>query len=359
MTQENVMVTKETLERACGRILEAAGVPPSCAAVTAENLVEADLKGIHTHGVMRLPVYVKRLRKGLVNVKPNLAFSPLSRNSWLLDGDNGLGQVVAAAAMEHAVVQAASENIAVVLVKNSNHFGAAGYYTVKAAEAGMIGFCTTNSLPLMAATGGCERVIGNNPFALSCPRKEHPPVTFDMSCSKVPVGKILMYESRGEKIPEGWALDREGRPTTDPSEAYRRGGILLPVGEHKGYGLAMIMEILAGVLTGAAFSNGIGSLYDLSGTTKMNLGHFIMALNVGSLMSEGTFYERLEELLGRVVSSKRVDNEKPIFLPGEIEERRKLQHVGKGIPMKKTVLEDLRGLARDLSVSVELPVCEF
>jgi len=319
------------------------------------SLIDADLKGIHTHGLMRLPIYIRRIQAGLINSCPELEFNSLNRNISILDADNALGQVAGVVAMKKVVEQASSENISIVLVKNSNHFGAAGYYTEIAANEKMIGFCSTNSFPLMAITGGYERVIGNNPFSLSFPRKKpNNPLVFDMSCSKVPVGKILLYESQGRQIPKDWALDCNGNPTTDAYAAYRGGGALLPVGEHKGYGLALMMEILTSIISGSYYGKEINSLYDLTRGKRMGLSHYFMAININSFISEEQFFLRLENLLGIIKNSKCIDNNYPIMLPGEIEANRKAQAIQNGIILEKKKVQEILGMCEEFGVEVPM-----
>jgi LDH2 family malate/lactate/ureidoglycolate dehydrogenase len=327
------------------------GLSESDAAIFAESIVDADLKGIFSHGMIRLPIYIRRMECGLVDVASRAEIVKNNQAISLLDAKNGLGQVAGVKGMEAAITSANKFGVGICGIFRSNHFGALGYYTEMASRHGMIGMATTNSFPAMAPVGGKEKVIGNNPFAVSVPRSKENPITYDVSTSTVALGKILVAQKEGKKIPLGWALDSEGKPTEDPEDVVLRNGSLAPFEKHKGYGFAVILEILAGVLTGAHFAKQIRSLYDLKEFS--DLGHFMMAIDIRYFMELHDFYERLERFIENMKSSKLATGADEILIPGEIEHRKRMLSLNQGIAYEESILEEVNALAKTYSCTLE------
>ena len=251
----------DLLEYAC-RVLERLDVPPDDARDTATCLLKAELRGVDSHGLVRLPVYARRIQKGVVNARPDIRIASRTGATALLDGGNGLGPVVGSRAMDEALALAATYGTGFVGVRHSNHFGPAAYYVEKAIAAGCVGLAISNAPPNMAPFGGKTRFLGTNPLAIGIPAGRESPLIFDASTSVVARGKIIVAAQTGKAIPEGWAVDPEGHPTTDANLALA--GAVLPFGGPKGSALSFIIDIACGVLTGAAFASHLNTLEDLS-----------------------------------------------------------------------------------------------
>ncbi len=246
-----VMASPKGLKEFCTQLLQKLGVPHQEAEVTADTLVSANLRGVDTHGVMRMTYYTAKLRSGVI--KPKVDLTPIRETiaTALLDGHDGIGQVISHRAMQIAIRKAKEAGIAYVSVRNSNHLGACAYYSMMALPHDMIGFVFTNASPRLAPTGGTERLFGNNPWSIAVPAGRQLPVVLDMANSVVAAGKIRVLQKEGKPIPEGWALDVDGVPTTDPEKALK--GILLAIGGYKGYGITLIVDLLTGVLADSAY----------------------------------------------------------------------------------------------------------
>jgi LDH2 family malate/lactate/ureidoglycolate dehydrogenase len=313
-------------------------VPRDEAELVADCLVDADLRGVYSHGVMRLPVYIHHLKKaGPGRIAPRAEIRALREGDAfaLIDGGNGLGPVVSAKAMDMAIEKARASGIASVGVRNSNHNGAEAYFSMMALEHDMVGFCATvGGKNILAPWGGLTPLLGNNPFSFAIPSGEELPVVLDMACSVVARGWILLAMKNNWEIPEGFAVNKDGVPTRDAKEAYE--GLVLPVGGYKGYGLALIGCILAGVLTGAA----IGDLYQ-DFDRDQNVGHFMGALSIEKFMPVLEFKGRMDMLIRELKSSKLMKGQEKIYLPGEKEFEAKARNLREGIPLSKGVLDEL------------------
>jgi LDH2 family malate/lactate/ureidoglycolate dehydrogenase len=329
------------------RCLVAAGVPAGEAALITQTLVEADARGIHSHGVMRLPLYIQRIQGGLNRPAAHIEVVRDHAATALLDAHHSAGQVAATRAMELAVAKAGEYGIGAVVVRDSNHFGIAAHYALTAAEKGMIGLAASNTTPLMPPTGGAEKVLGNNPLAIAAPSAGAYPLLLDMALSNVALGKILHAKAAGTPIPEGWGVDRAGQATTDPA-AVLEGGFMLPVGGPKGFGLAFMIELLTGVLGGSQFSKLIPSMFDL--TRKQSIAHFMLAIDIGRFLEPGRFRELAAQLSSYVKNAARAEGVTELFLPGEIEFRAEERRRATGIPVEANILQDLNTLALSLGV---------
>lgn len=325
-----------------------AGVPEQEAQTITNTMIEADAKGIHSHGLMRLPIYIQRIRHGLMLPVSNVTVQRNTNATAVLDGNFSAGQMVATKAMELAIAKAEQYGIGAVSAKNSNHFGIAAHYALKASRANMIGIVMSNTTPLMPPTGGAEKVLGNNPLAIAAPSNSAYPILLDMALSNVALGKILYAQTKGVPIPEGWGADSSGKPTTDPS-AVLNGGFILPAGGPKGFGLALMIELLTGVLADGDFSKSIPSMYDL--TQKQSIAHLMIVINVAHFIDIERFKSLAAVLSSYVKNAAKAEGVAELYVPGEIEFRQEEQRMTEGIPVDDRVLEELRALARSLGVA--------
>lgn len=330
-------------------VLRALQVPEDDAHTVARCLVEADLKGVGSHGVVRLPVYARRLAAGLVEPQPVLRVigkpgGPLR----LIDGGNGLGPVVGVFAMGQAIEAAKEYGIGAAVVRNSNHFGSAGYYVERAVEKGLIGVATSNAPPNMAPWGGKERFLGTNPLAVGVPSRRWRPLVLDMATSVVARGKIILAAEKGEPIPLGWAIDPEGNPTTDARAALL--GAVLPFGGPKGSAISLLLDVLSGVLSGAAYGRHLKTLEDP--VNRQNLGHFFLAIDPEWLMPMDEFFDRIDDLIGQLRSSPPAPGVERVLAPGEIEYDNLERAKANGIELDEEVFRALRDLGQELGVEL-------
>lgn len=342
-------IPPDTLIRFSTDALLAAGVPPNVASLAADTLVDADLKGNHTHGVMRLTTYVQRLQAGVIerNATPlTLQETPALA---VLDGRNMLGQPLAHAAMRAAIVKARDVGVGVATVRNANHFGAASYYSEMAAAEGMIGLAASNASAVIAAKNGREPAVGNNPLAISAPTDRAAPFSLDISMSTVSAGKLVLARMRGEPIPEGWALGSDGRPTTDPAAALAK-PLLTPFGGHKGFGLAMVVDLLAGILAGAGCGKEVRSFFrDFE--HPYNCGFFFLALDIRHFLPLESFTARVAAYIEDIQNSDRLDPNLPIRVPGERSHEERRDRRLYGIPLPEAILQDLNALAARIGIA--------
>ncbi|MBV8426094.1 MAG: Ldh family oxidoreductase [Hyphomicrobiales bacterium] len=317
------------------------GVPEDEARLAADTLVQADLWGHQSHGVMRLAWYVARLRSGAMRAAadPHLVID--AGALAVVDGRDSMGQVLAAHAADEAVRRAKAHGIGVVAVRNSNHFGTAMYFTRRAAREGCVAFLSTNASPAMAPWGGREKRVGNNPWSIAAPAGEHAPMVLDIANTVVARGKVYLARQKGQKIPLGWAIDHEGEPTTDPLAALS--GIILPMGEHKGYGIAVMMDVLSGVLTGSNFGTSVGGPYQSE--HKSGAGHLMIALDIAAFQPLAEFEVRMGKLIAELKSGPLAKGATEILYPGELEARNDVENRAKGLVLPPDTLSALRKLA--------------
>src|SRR5689334_15778718 len=280
---ERVYVKAEDADAFVRALLLAHGLPDGDAATVASCLVSADLRGVDTHGICRLPIYLDRVRRGLINAKPNLAPKRVTPVAASLDGQDAFGFVVGMVAIKEAMAMARDFGIGIVSVKRSTHFGMAASYVIPALEAGFITMVFSNASAAMPPWGGKDGLLGTSPFAAGAPGGKLAPFLLDMSPAVAARGKIRRAERRGEKIPLGYALDAQGRPTTDPKAAL--GGVVLPIGGYKGSGLSMLMDIMSGVISGAGFAGGVADQYKVYDRPQ-DVGHFFLAMKPILFVSE-------------------------------------------------------------------------
>lgn len=328
-----------------------AGMGEDDAVVCADCLIQTNLWGIDSHGVLRVPIYIKRLLSGAMNKAPNITSVKDAGALEVLDGDDGCGYVVGRAAMARAIAKAEKFSIGAVGAIRSNHFGAAALYTKMAADRGMVGIAMTNVVPNMVVPGGSRPIVGNNPLAISVPTFGDFPFTLDISLSAVAGGKLLLASKKGEKIPLDWATDKDGRPTDDPDKGFA--GFLLPVGGHKGYGLALAVDLLSGLMTGGAFLHDLRGLYKHSDKPSRS-GHFFMVIDPLALMDKDVFKARMADFYGQIKSSPMWDQSMEMLMPGEIEYRTDLKRRRDGISLPPDLVAELNTLAAELGLEQQL-----
>ncbi|MEM4177662.1 MAG: Ldh family oxidoreductase [Nitrososphaeria archaeon] len=337
-------VFSKELYEFCVILFEKAGLPKEDAEIVSDHLVTANLRGVDSHGVfVRVPHYLAAIKQGLINPKPNVRIVKESPSVCLIDGDNGFGPMVAMKATELAIKKAKSNGVSVVGVKNTSHVGMLARYTLKIVEEKLIGFAATSSPPIVVPWGGAKPVFGTNPFTIGFPIDEKTSIIVDMATSTVAAGKIAVYASKGEKIPSDWALDKYGKPTTDP-KAFFDGGMLLPFGGYKGYSLCLSVEILAGILVGAPFSFHIPKGWATQG------GFVVEAINIEHFRPYEEYKKDVLELVQIIKSVPLAEGFNEILLPGEPEHREYLRRLQEGIPVYEDVWENVKRVAEEYNV---------
>jgi LDH2 family malate/lactate/ureidoglycolate dehydrogenase len=324
------------------RALAGLGVERAQAADTARILVLGDLFGHHTHGTSRVESYGERIRLGGIDPRATPAVEPVAAAMAKVDGRNALGPVAGMRAMRTAMQLARSQGVGIALVRNSNHFGAAGAYCWLAAEAGFASIVASNASVTIAPTGGSEARLGNSPIAFGVPGDEGRHFVLDMALSVVARAKIRAAAARGAPIPDTWATDREGRPTTDARAALE--GFLLPIGGYKGYGLALAVDLFAGLLADASYLTHVHS-WSESPREPGNLGHFFLAIDARALGSSGWLEERMRDFARILHETPATDAAKPVRLPGELELDNLERQRREGIAVEAGTLQMLEGLA--------------
>ena len=312
---DNIAIDAGSLSTAVARIWAALGLDVADAQTVAADLVAADLEGIPSHGVMLVPMYVERFLGG--SVSPRGHGDVVSDNGCaiVIDAQNALGQLTARQAVKIAVERAKKLGLSAVAVRNAFHFGTAGRYARLVAEQNCIGIVMSNTRPLLPAPGGAEALVGNNPVAIALPSSGDFPVEVDMALSASAMGKIRLAAAAGKSIPAGWAVDSNGRPTSDPAEAIK--GMLLPAAGPKGFGLAFIIDLLCGGLSNGAVGADVHPLYG-NAAVPYDCAHFFLAIHTGHFLPESTFSERVHAEAIRASHSKRSPGVNRIYAPGEL-----------------------------------------
>jgi len=330
------------------RAFVAAGLPKADAQAVAALMVEADLRGSDTHGVIRLPLYVRRLRGGGINAKPNIRLVSDRASVALIDGDNGMGHLVMRRAAELAIKKAEATGIGWVGARMSNHAGPAALYVTMPLHHNMVGLYfavgSNNHLP---PWGGSESLLGTNPLAVAIPALEESPIVLDMAPTVAAYGKVRLKAQRGEAMPVGWMIDREGKPLTDPKRADE--GHLLPIGDYKGYGLSLVIALLAGALNRAAVGREVIDFVKETGKAT-NTGQAIMALSIEAFMPPADFKKTVDALIRDIRGSRRLPGVERIWLPGEQSHAKSLDRRAHGIPMPKPLRESLDAVALELKI---------
>ena len=337
------IVAPPALAQWTAAVLAALGLSAVDAELVADTLVQADLRGVHSHGVQRMPGYVQQIQEGTIVADAQPEVVHRTASTAVLDAHHAMGQVAAHAAMRLALESAAEVGQGAVAIRNSTHCGALAYFALMAPPAGCIGFAATNAGMNMLPWGGQVKMVGNNPLAYAVPTGRGFPLVLDMATSVVAGGKLDVAILRGEAIPVGWALGPDGQPATDPAVA--RAGSLLPIGGPKGYGLAVVLDILSGVLAGGRFGGRLGA----AGSS-----HFVQALRIDAFTPAAEFLERMGALVDQIHACPRAPGVDRIYLPGEIEHELSARRQKEGIPLPTTLTDELTALSETLGVAPPL-----
>jgi len=326
----------------------AVGLPKKDAATCAELMVRADLQGADGHGIFRLPQYVRRIRGGAVNVRPRVRIAREAAGMALVDGDNGMGHVVMSFAARAAIRKARTAGAAWVGVRRSNHAGPASLYAAMPLEHDMIGlYLAVGNANHMAPWGGIDLLLSTNPIAIAVPGQNEGPLVLDMATTVAAYGKVKTAAQRGETMPEGWMIDHQGRPLTDPKRAGE--GLLMPIGGYKGYGLALMFGLLAGTLNDAAVGSETVD-FNADDTTPTNTGHAIVALAISRFGKVAQFKRRVDRLARELRGSRRMPGVERIFLPGEQSRAKYAERTKLGVPVPEALRASLAKLAGELSI---------
>lgn len=352
---DTVAVPLEQAVQLATRALAAVGVPGEDARKAATALVDADLQGISTHGIKNLAGYVRQVQNGAVSATPEIRVTAGHGAMQQMSGGNGLGHVVAHHGMERAISLAREHGVGCVFMRESNHYGASGYWARLAVQQGMAGFAFTNAAASIAPWGGAEAVVGNNPPAWAVPTGleepgEPPDSTYlDMALSVVAGNRLDIYRRRGQPIPEGWALDKDGQSTTDPS-ARSKGGTFMPIAEYKGFGMALMLSFFTTLLADGPFD------YDQLRNDVIITGrsHWFLALDIQQLVPVERFAGRVREVAERVHGARRKPGVDRLFVPGDMERERARKQRREGLAYEPFILDDLRALAASLGIEYGL-----
>lgn len=340
-------ISAESLRTFTVAVLLQAGLPGPDARQAADSLVQADLWGHQSHGVLRLPWYVARLENGVMRAETRPELVVDAGAVAVLDGHDGVGQVLGARAAREAIDRAKAHGIGAVAVRRSNHFGTAMYFTRMAALEGCVGFLCTNASPAMAPWGGSEKRVGSNPWSIAAPAGTLAPMMLDIANTGVARGKIYLARNKGLPIPLGWALNAAGEPTTDPVEAI--GGLILPMGGHKGYAISVVMDMLSGVLSGGSFGCAVNGPYVPD--RPSGAGHFMIAIDIARFQPLEAFGARMERLIAELKSVPLAQGVDEVFYPGEIEARSAERNLRSGIALPEETVVGLKALAERLGLA--------
>ncbi|HUC90466.1 MAG TPA: Ldh family oxidoreductase [Paenibacillus sp.] len=328
----------QRLQQYVAGLFNGAGLSRENAEIVAESLVQADLRGVDSHGVVRTDIYLKRIQAGMMNSDGDVTVERSSGSVTLLDGRNNPGAVIGSRALEHALEEVKRQGSAVVGVKGSNHFGTCAYYLLKAVQQDTIMIILSNASQTMPPTGGIRPFIGTNPFSVGVPAGKCRPFVLDMATSVVARGKIIVAAERGEDIPQGWAIDKHGNPTTNAREALN--GSVLPMAGAKGYGISMFVDILSGVLTGAGFGRYVNNMYE-NWHEPQNVGHLFVAVDINAFMPAALFKERMDRYIREIKAEPKAPDVEEILIPGEIELRCTEARMACGIELPASVEKQL------------------
>lgn len=331
----------------CKNVLTASGVDPDCAQAVADVLIDADLTGVSTHGVSRMSIYMQRMDAGVVSRGNNIKIVNEGPSTVVVDAGNTLGAPSAKFTMNACIRKAAETGCCFATVKNSNHFGAAAFYTKMAAEKGMIGFACTNLTGKIAPFGSRDPFMGTNPISVAVPSNGMP-VVLDMTPSVVALGKLILAQKLGQSIPLGWALDKDGKPTTDPAEG--RKGSLIPIGGPKGSGMAIMVDVLSGILSGAGYGPYLHDLYEFD--APQGVGHFMGAIDISHFLDLDQFKATMSQMVREIKGLHKAEGFREILMPGELELTRAAENRRSGIDLPDPVYQELLELGRPYGLSL-------
>ncbi len=348
------------------QVFETFKVSPENAAICSDNLVLADLRGIPSHGVARLKRYVDGMKNGTILPLQQPTVINEQPSTAAIDGNAGLGQVIGHFATQLAIAKAKQTGVGLVTVRNSNHFGIAGYYSQKMLQAGLLGISMTNSAPLVVPTFGRDLILGTNPISLTAPTRRNKPFFLDMATSVVPRGKLEVYDRLGKPMPEGWAVNAQGKVTTNAAEVLknmisRSGGGILPLGGegesfsgYKGYGMALLVDVLCGVLSGGAYADMVDSKGPNGENQPAAVAHFFMALKIENFIDRETFCTKMDDLIDRLRNSAKAEGQPRIYIHGEKEYELYEKHLRDGVPLDDKTVTMLQAIAQERQVAFAL-----
>jgi LDH2 family malate/lactate/ureidoglycolate dehydrogenase len=329
------------------QVFQKVGVSKEDAVLLTDSLIEANLRGVDTHGITRmLCVYVKRMQVGVVNPKTELKVLREHPSTALIDCKNSIGQVASNYAMRMTIEKAKKTGVAFVATTHSNHYGAAAYWAMMALRHGMIGFSSTNAPAVVAPTGGRTAMLGTNPFAIAIPAGQEQPMVLDLATTVVARGRILLYAIQNKPLEPGWAFDAQGRPTTDAQAALK--GLLAPIGGYKGYGIALAIDMLCGVLTGSSYGTHFPGFLADNLKYPTDVGSVFAAVNVESFMDLPDFTAGMDKAIREIKTSEKAEGVTRIYIPGEIELETKADRLKNGIPIPDAVVTDFVALGKEL-----------
>jgi LDH2 family malate/lactate/ureidoglycolate dehydrogenase len=341
-------INRQALQDIVSRIFGACGMTTADAALLAETLVHSDLRGIHSHGVLRVPDYVAKLTEQGVNPRGVPHIVSERAGAIVVDGGNAMGQIGGTFAMRQAITKARQTGIAYAAVRGSNHCGALDWYTLMAAREDMIGIAGTNALPTMAPWGGIDKIVGINPLSVALPAASGRHFVLDFAFGATAHGKIRVYHQKGLPIPEGWAFDDSGNPTTDAALALE--GLIQPIGDYKGIGLGMAVGMLSSLLSGAAYGLELGNMID--GAKPGLDGHFFIAINVGFFQDTAVVKQRVDQVIDEVHASRRRAGDGRLYVPGEMEAEIAAAYEAGGILLPIETIRGIVGVAEKCGVDV-------
>jgi L-2-hydroxycarboxylate dehydrogenase (NAD+) len=351
-TNGDSIITEPTLRGFCEAVFGKLGVEAADAKVWADALTETSLRGIDSHGVLVLPMYAAMIEAGGIRVSSQIETVVDGGTTMLLDGRGGIGFVISDRAMDLALERAASLGVSFVTVRNSNHFGAAGYYAMKSLPRDMIGIALTNASPALPAWGGKTRVIGSNAMAVAVPAGQEFPIVYDIAIGAAAGAKVFLMGQKGKPIPDDWMIDKEGRPTNDPRALFD-GGLILPFGGHKGYGLGIILDVLSGVISGGLFSTQVpGFAQDMA--KPLGACHTFIGIDIGRFLAVDEFKSRVDEMIRNIKASSPIEGVERVYLPGERGFLTREDRLKNGIPLHGKLAQDLCNLAARLSIDLSL-----
>ncbi len=351
MTNQVTCIHAEPLRNYCAALFISVGMSKEEAFINADSLVDANLTGIDSHGVSRMAIYLKRIRDKVVNPVCSTKTINEAPAAASLDGGNSMGAVVAYQAMKLAITKAKDVGAAFVTVRHSNHFGTAAYFTKLALKHDMVGFAATNGPSRMAPWGGRDPYFGTNPFSVAVPAGKQLPIVVDMATSVVARGKIILAEKNGEKIPRGWGMNQGGEVTTIAREALE--GSVLPFGGPKGSGIALLIDVLSGILAGAAFGTTLKDMY-ANFNEPTDTGHIFGAVDIRKFRDLANFKNDMDQMIRDIKENTPAKGVTKVFLPGEIELRKREARLKDGIPISQPVLAELKEEGRKCGVLFDL-----
>jgi LDH2 family malate/lactate/ureidoglycolate dehydrogenase len=344
-----ILFPAERLRGWTEEILQKVGVSRDDAALFTDSMIDANLRGVDTHGITRiLCTYVERLQKGVMSAKSNVVVVRETSSTALIDCRNSIGQVGAARAMQMAIEKAAKTGVAFCVLSHSNHYGMAAYWAMRALPRGMIGFSSTNAPAAMAPTGGRTAMFGTNPIAVAIPAGKELPVVLDMATTVVARGRINLHAKQNKPLEPGWAFDERGVPTTDPHVALK--GLLAPIGGYKGYGIALAIDFICGILAGSNYGAHFPGFIADNMTEPTDVGSVFGAIDVESFMDLPEFTATIDTAIREIKASPRAEGAERIYIPGEIEFEMKAERLAKGIPIPDPVVKDFVALGNELGV---------